>query len=967
MYRISNIDSHVSTESVPARPRGLRADADHNGITVSWLRPRGGVPVKGYIVAYNPARDPQFVERVRVAGTTSKVRLDKVKPLTEYILSVRAFNKFGESRAYRVKATTPSFAPSTVRHAQTLPVSPTEIHLKWEAPSGGHVTRYHIRYWRPGRREKQSAWMTGNFRNYVAGSLRKGSNYRFEIIPYNGAIPGAAVVMFASTPGDTPDGPPLDISLEAVNSSTLLASWQPPDQDLANGKVKGYRLVLKVKGGKRIYSFRLHGSRRNFTFYDMDTSMTHQLKIGAITVNGTGVMSPWIDSTYFGNPDRPGSPQNLVIEPNVTTIQMSWSRPQFTGSRVTGYIVGYGRFIPEVYRVVLPGTQESYRITGLSPNSRYIVSVRTFNIIGESQPSFRRVSTLKVPPVRAPLLAPSKLTVQSDSPTSLVVTWVDPAIVDKKQMLDGRRYLIRYSPMSGESYIYVEASNQTFRLADLDPATSYELSVKTLRGNSSSKWSLPIVDSTQQTIPSSAPWNVTVVQSGGNPTVLHLRWMKPEQPNGKIEEYFVYQSVNPFLNSKLWNVTATNQLEMKLREVIPYRTYYFRLQARNRVGYGPLSEVIVFKPKTDSRAVPSNVAVSNLGGNGSAAKVKVTWEPLKINTEGILGYVIQYFNLSSVGGRQHWEVVNSERELVGEVSGLRFGTTYSFKVCASFFTGRGLCSGIVNFTIPHSVFQTNDRPDAQNTTSQPRTRDYSLSTTEPSITSTDRPSRVWPLSTAQIPHLVLTSAGTQHQEKEDGQDAERILEKREMEGEMEKNETDADGKVENQEDDNASKDSEDVEILEKVTTKSSKYDVRDILPTNQSDTISNYEGGHNKSNVTKGGNVELYPEYKKSGTGHSHSLERQTTVFGKYAKTTDSVHDESERSNVKNVSEHFGNIRSFPVERDKNTSSFPFEDQDLDPEGSEVEYSIAVHCPRFRQNHIITEVVAFRTSRYRAY
>ena len=154
---------------------------------------------------------------------------------------------------------------------------------------------------------------------------------------------------------------------------------------------------------------------------------------------------------------------------------------------------------------------------------------------------------------------------------------------------------------------------------------------------------------------------------------------------------------------------------------------------------------------------------------------------------------------------------------------------------------------------------------------------------------------------------------------------------------MEKNETDADGKVENQEDDNASKDSEDVEILEKVTTKSSKYDVRDILPTNQSDTISNYEGGHNKSNVTKGGNVELYPEYKKSGTGHSHSLERQTTVFGKYAKTTDSVHDESERSNVKNVSEHFGNIRSFPVERDKNTSSFPFEDQDLDPEGSEGE------------------------------
>ncbi|RUS80502.1 hypothetical protein EGW08_011723, partial [Elysia chlorotica] len=101
----------------------------------------------------------------------------------------------------------------------TLPVSPTEIHLKWQAPLQGHVTRYHIRYWRPGRKEKQSAWVTGNFRNYVAGSLRKGSTYRFEIIPYNGAIPGTTSVMFASTPGDTPDGPPLNISLKAVNSS----------------------------------------------------------------------------------------------------------------------------------------------------------------------------------------------------------------------------------------------------------------------------------------------------------------------------------------------------------------------------------------------------------------------------------------------------------------------------------------------------------------------------------------------------------------------------------------------------------------------------------------------------------------------------------------------------------------------------------------------------------------------------
>ena len=47
-------------------------------------------------------------------------------------------------------------------------------------------------------------------------------------------------------------------------------------------------------------------------------------------------------------------------------VSESHSRSISTGSRVSGYIVGYGRFIPEVYRVVLPGTQETYTITGLS-------------------------------------------------------------------------------------------------------------------------------------------------------------------------------------------------------------------------------------------------------------------------------------------------------------------------------------------------------------------------------------------------------------------------------------------------------------------------------------------------------------------------------------------------------------------------------------------------------------------------
>ncbi|GFO41078.1 neogenin [Plakobranchus ocellatus] len=632
-------------------------------------------------------------------ANVSTVQLYTVKPLTEYIITIKAFNKYGESQASYARATTPSYAPSIVQHAQILPVSPTEIHLKWEEPSRGHVTRYHIRYWRPGRREKQSAWMTGNFRNYVAGSLRKGSNYRFEIIPYNGVIPGEAVVMFTSTLEDRPDGPPLDIKLRALNESILVATWQPPDPELANGKIKGYRLVLKVKGGKRISSFRLSSSRRNFTFFDMDTSKIYQLRMAAITINGTGVLSSWVESTYSGSPNKPGLPERLIIKPDMTSISLSWSRPKFTGSQVHGYIVGYGQFIPEAYRVVLPRTQQNYTINFLRPNSKYIVSVRAFNQIGESQPSFRKVRTLKATLKNIPLLAPVQLRVQSDSPTSLMVSWVDPVLGSSQEVLEGRSYVIRYSPLSGESYKYTGTVSLHRKLTGLKPATSYEISVKAVIANISSDWSLPVLNSTHQTTPSSAPQNITVQPVMGNPTELQLSWTEPQHSNGKILEYFIYRSLNPSLASKEWEIVATDQQAIRLKGILPHKVYYFRLQARNRVGYGPLSDIAVYKPPKERRSAPSNLTISSIHDNLDS--VMVAWQPPQTAQEEITGYRVHYATLENAE-RKQW-MVKFEKVVNTIVEDLELNTTYHFKVHARYRNGFGPFSAAVTFKTPSEV------------------------------------------------------------------------------------------------------------------------------------------------------------------------------------------------------------------------------------------------------------------------
>ena len=59
--------------------------------------------------------------------------------------------------------------PSTVVNATAIALSPTEIHVHWRPPERGVVTRYQIRYWRPGKRDKQSAWLKAPTTDYVAG------------------------------------------------------------------------------------------------------------------------------------------------------------------------------------------------------------------------------------------------------------------------------------------------------------------------------------------------------------------------------------------------------------------------------------------------------------------------------------------------------------------------------------------------------------------------------------------------------------------------------------------------------------------------------------------------------------------------------------------------------------------------------------------------------------------------------
>ncbi|MCP9260385.1 Netrin receptor DCC [Dirofilaria immitis] len=121
--------------------------------------------------------------------------------------------------------------------------------------------------------------------------------------------------------------------------------------------------------------------------------------------------------------------------------------------------------------------------------------------------------------------------------------------------------------------------------------------------SSSSMWSMTAVNSTAPAPPSSAPRDLTIMQpTEGDPQTLILNWQPPKYANGDIEEYLVYYADRPDAPDKDWILDGVkgDHLSIKLTNLLPRQTYFFKVQARNIKGYGPLSPILQFVPGAPS-------------------------------------------------------------------------------------------------------------------------------------------------------------------------------------------------------------------------------------------------------------------------------------------------------------------------------------------------------------------------------
>lgn len=236
-----------------------------------------------------------------------------------------------------------------------------------------------------------------------------------------------------------------------------------------------------------------------------------------------------------------------------------------------------------------------------------MISLRAYNNIGDGRPIYEttRTSTEAPQEPATPLIPPVGLHAIVLSSTTVVLTWMDSTLPRNQLITDNRYYIVRYTStlsMKAErpKHNYRNATDLNAMLDDLRPSTEYEFTVKVVKGRRQSPWSLVVFNSTQEAAPASPPRDLAVLGNSGSPSSITLTWLPPRRPNGRINGYVIFYTVDRRRDDREWVVEGVigDKTDTVIDQLEPSTKYYFKIQARNSKGYGPLSPVVAYRTKS---------------------------------------------------------------------------------------------------------------------------------------------------------------------------------------------------------------------------------------------------------------------------------------------------------------------------------------------------------------------------------
>ncbi|KAM6035788.1 receptor-type tyrosine-protein phosphatase delta isoform 8-T11 [Theristicus caerulescens] len=288
---------------------------------------------------------------------------------------------------------------------------------------------------------------------------------------------------------------------------------------------------------------------------------------------------------------------------------------------------------------------------------------------------------------------PGTPVVTESTATSITLTW------DSGNPEPVSYYIIQHKPKNSEEpYKEIDGVATTrYSVAGLSPYSEYEFRVVAVNNIGRGPPSEPVSTRTSEQAPSSAPRNVQARMLSS--TTILVQWEEPEEPNGQIQGYRVYYTMDPtqHVNSWMKHNVADSHITT-IGNLVPQKTYSVKVLAFTSVGDGPLSSDIQVITQTGVPGQPLNFKAEP----ESETSILLSWTPPRSDT--ISSYELVYKD----GEHGEEQRVSTEPTTSYRLQGLRPNSLYVFRLAARSPQGLGASTAEISArTMQSTVFAKN--------------------------------------------------------------------------------------------------------------------------------------------------------------------------------------------------------------------------------------------------------------------